>query len=148
MPDDFGTTLKVLLNSLAFFILIAVGFYLIKYNPFWGALIFLSALDQLEDVYFYVTKNLLIPQWFRPLDIIFEGVLVVVGMSLAIFGLIYWYSFDSWFFLLWMVASAFMTWSAVEDIVDDFNIISAKIRGVPVASVKEVRKFSFFQRLR
>lgn len=146
--DGFGTTLRVLLNSLAFFVLVVLALYLFNYNPLWAVLILLSAFDQLEDVYFYTTGNRLIPAWFRPVDIILEGVLVLVGVSMAIFGLIYWFAFDSMFFFLWMVASAFMAWSAIEDVVEGFDVVSAKVRGVTIATVKAPSNFTFFKKVK
>lgn len=146
--DGFGTTLRVMLNSIAFFVMIYLAVYLFKYNPLWGIVILISALDQLEDVYFYTTNSRLIPSWFRPVDIVLEGVLALVGVIMALFGLIYWYSFDSLFFFMWMVASAFMALSAIEDIADGFTVISAKMRGESVASVNKTREFNFFRRVR
>jgi len=146
--DGFGTTLRVLLNSLAFFVLVVLAVYLFKYNPLWGVLILLSAFDQLEDVYFYTTSNRLIPAWFRPIDVVLEGILALVGISMALFGLIYWYAFDSMFFFLWMVASAFMAWSAIEDIVDGFNVVSAKVRGESIATVRASSNFAFFRKIK
>jgi len=145
--DGFGTTLRVLFNSVAFFVLLIMAVYLMKYNPIWGALMILSAFDQLEDVYFYVTSNRLLPAWVRPVDIILEGILAIVGISIAVFSLVYWYTFDSMFFQLLLIASAFMAWSAIEDIVDGFNVISAKMRGESIASVKGTSNFKFFRRI-
>ncbi len=146
MPDDFGTTLRVLLNSLAFFVLLILATYLFKYNVLWGALILFSAFDQLEDVYFYTTRNRLIPAWFRPVDILLEGVLILVGVAMTVFGLVYWYVFDSWFFFMWMVASAFMAWSALEDIFEGFEVVSQRIRGVSVASTVGRKGYRFFRK--
>lgn len=146
--DGFGTTLRVLLNSFAFFVLVFMAYYVVKYNPLWGALVILSAFDQLEDVYFYVAGRRLVPSWFRPIDIVLEGVLVLVGLSMFLFGLIYWYSFDSWFFFMWIVTAGFMTWSAIEDIADGFTVIKARARGEAVATVAPATKFTFFRRLR
>ncbi|HDH45049.1 MAG TPA: hypothetical protein ENG66_06645 [Thermococcus sp.] len=147
MDDGFGATLRVLLNSLAFFLLLVLGGYMIQYNPLWGAIVFFSALDQLEDVYFYVTKSRLIPSWFRPVDIILEGVLAIVGVSMFVFGLIYWYSFGGWFFLLWLVVSAMIAWSATEDIIEGIYVIRERMRGATVASVKPLVNFRFFRKL-
>ena len=147
--DGFGTTLRVLLNSLAFFLLIVLGGYVFAYDPVWGFVILFSALDQLEDVYFYVARRRLIPAWFTPVDIILEGVLALVGVSMFLFGMIYWYSFESLFFALWMAVSAMIAWSAVEDIIDDVRVISEKIKGAPVVgTVKDAGEFEFFRKLR
>ena len=147
--DGFGATLAVLLNSLAFFLLLILGGYLFTYNPLWGLVIAFSALDQLEDIYFYVAKRRLIPVWFVPVDIVLEGVLALVGVSMLLFGLVYWYTFDSWFFALWTVVSAMIAWSALDDLVDGIRIISDRMRGVPVvSSVEKVEKFRFFGRVR
>lgn len=148
MEDGFGTTVRVLMNSLAFFLLLVLGGYLIKYSPLWGAVIFLSAFDQLEDVYTYVTRSRLLPEWFRPIDIIFEGVLVLVGGSMFLFGLAYWYTFSSWFFFLWTAVSAMITWSAIEDIYEDVYIITEKARGASVvATTKEIEDYKFFRKV-
>ena len=146
--DGFGATLRVLLNSLAFFLLLILGGYLISYDPIWGFVIIFSAFDQLEDVYFYVTKNRLIPTWFRPIDIILEGVLALVGASMFFFGMVYYYTFDSWFFFLWMAVSGMIAWSAVEDIVEGIHVLSERMKGATIASVKDTGSFKFFGRLR
>jgi len=147
--DGFGTTLKVLLNSLAFFILLILGGYMFTYEPVWGFVILFSAFDQLEDVYFYVAKRRLIPAWFTPIDIILEGVLALIGVSMFIFGMIYWYTFESWFFALWMAVSAMIAWSAVEDIVDDVRVISERMKGATVVgTVKDIDRFRFFGKIR
>ncbi|RLG67233.1 MAG: hypothetical protein DRO11_10375 [Methanobacteriota archaeon] len=145
--DDFGATVRVLLNSLAFFLLLVLGGYVISYNPIWGFIVVFSAFDQLEDVYFYVTKNRLIPAWFRPIDIMLEGVLALVGASMFVFGLVYWYSFDSWFFLLWLIVSAMIAWSAVEDIVEGIYVIKERMKGATVASVRSISNYKFFRKL-
>jgi len=148
MSDDgFGTTLRVLMNSLAFFLLLLLGGYMINYNLIWGVVIFLSAFDQLEDVYFYVTKSRLIPTWFRPIDMVLEGILALVGGSMLLFGLVYWYSFDSWFFLLWTAVSAMIAWSAVEDIIEGIHVLAERARGATIASVEDISKFKFFRRI-
>jgi len=148
MSEGFGATLRVLLNSLAFFLLLILGGYMVKYSPIWGLVIFLSAFDQLEDVYFYVTKSRLIPTWLRPVDIVLEGILAIVGVSMFFFGLIYWYTFDNWFFFVWMVVSALIAWSSIEDIVEGLRIISARLSGEPVvASLANIAKFRFFRRV-
>lgn len=147
--DGFGTTLRVLLNSLAFFLLLILGGYLFTYNPVWGFVIVFSAFDQLEDVYFYVARRRLIPVWFTPIDIVLEGALALVGVSMFLFGMVYWYTFDSWFFALWVVVSAMMAWSAIEDITDGVRVLSERMKGATVVgTVNDVEKFRFFGKLR
>jgi len=149
MDDGFGTTLRVLLNSLAFFLLLILGGYMFTYDPIWGFVILFSAFDQLEDVYFYVARRRLIPTWFTPIDIVLEGVLALVGVSVFLFGMIYWYTFDSWFFFLWMAVSAIITWSAIEDLIDGIRVISERMKGATVVgSVKDVGNFRFFGKLK
>ena len=145
--DGFGTTLRVLFNSIAFFVLIVLATYIFKYNVIWGTLLLLSAFDQLEDVYFYVTSSRLVPAWFRPIDILLEGILALVGISMFIFGLVYWFTFDSMFFFLWMLASGFMTWSALEDIFEGFTVVKERMSGVTVTTVTNASRFKFFRRL-
>jgi len=61
----------------------------------------------------------------------------------------YWYSFDSWFFALWMAVSAMIAWSSIEDIIDDIKVISERMRGATVVgTVKDVEKFRFFGKIR
>ena len=147
--DGFGTTLRVLLNSLAFFLLLILGGYMFSYNPLWGFVVMFSAFDQLEDVYFYVTKRRLLPTWFTPVDIVLEGLLALIGVSMFLFGMFYWYTFDSWFFALWMAVSAMIAWSSVEDIVDGIRVLSERMKGATVVgTVKDIEKFRFFGKLR
>jgi len=149
MGDDFGATLRVLLNGIAFFLLLILGGYMFSYNPLWGFVVMFSAIDQLEDVYFYVARKRLFPSWFTPVDVVLEGVLALVGVSMFLFGMVYWHTFDSWFFALWMAVSAMIAWSAIEDIVDDIKLISDRMSGVPVVgSTVNVSKFRFFGRVK
>ncbi len=156
MSDDFGTTLRVLMDSIAFLLLLILGGYMFSYNPIFGFLILFSALDQFEDVYFYTAKRRLFPAWFVPVDIVLEGILAVVGVSMFLFGLIYWYSFDSVFFAIWTVVSLMIAITSVEDIVDDVRLISAKlsraetpasVTTISVATTINTKKFKFFERL-
>jgi hypothetical protein len=113
--------LRVVINSFAFVILTILGVVTLQFNLPLGALLLLSTIDQLEDVYYYVYGKRLMPKSLMPLDVVLELVLAFVGMVMFITSLIYYQYFPTWFFKALLPLSFLIVYSAVEDVVEWFT---------------------------
>ena len=109
--------IRVIINSFSFVLLLILAYVVWEGNPLLSVLFMLASIDQFEDVYYYVHRKRLFPSWFMPLDIIFEGVLAIVGFIMFFFSVIYYAYFETWFFKAVLFISLSMIYSAVEDIV-------------------------------
>jgi len=143
-------TLKVVANSLSFFILLALAYYLYQFNSIVGIIFFIASIDQIEDVYRTVTGIHPIPAYLAPFDIIFETILVLTGIFMLVIAIVYWYSFESWFFAILTVLSLVVIFTALSDIADDIRTLSAKLMlasETAKASAVSMEDFKFFRRL-
>jgi len=109
--------IRVIINSFSFVLLLILAYVVWESNPLLSVLFMLASIDQFEDVYYYVHRKRLFPSWLMPLDIIFEGVLAIVGFIMFFFSVIYYAYFETWFFKAVLFISLSMIYSAVEDIV-------------------------------
>jgi len=110
--------LRVVINSFAFVLCLLLAITTFEANP-WLALLFLAAsFDQLEDVYYYVYGRRLIPRALMPLDIVFEGVMFMVGLAMLMLSVSYYAYFSTWLFRGLLFLSIMVLWSSVEDVVE------------------------------
>ncbi|MGC9086077.1 MAG: hypothetical protein ACP5IT_07820 [Thermoproteota archaeon] len=130
---ELGKVLRVIFNSTAFVILLAIGFGLFDENPALALLVVASSLDQFEDVYYLTTGQRLIPKWFAPVDVLFEGVATGIGLGLLLFGIMYYSYFASYFFVAMIFVGIMVMLSSLEDIGYYFG-------GSEVIHVVEVRE--------
>jgi len=128
--DGLLETVKVIANSVAFILMLVLALYAFNFNPFWGVALIFSAFDQVEDVYQTVSGQALLPRWFRFIDVICEGIVMILGALMFLFGLAYWYVFSSWFFAIWTVVSGMMVYTSASDIYEDFHFISQRVQGI------------------
>jgi hypothetical protein len=147
-----GDTIRVVINSISFFILLALAYYLFQFNPYIGIIFALASIDQIEDVYRITTGRHPIPAYLAPFDIIFETILAITGLFMLILSVVYWYSFESWFFAILTVLSIAITLCAISDIAEDVKVFSGKLSlsaEVSKASVleNEIESFRFFRKL-
>jgi len=108
---------RVVVNSFAGCLLLLLAWALWWYNPVISILLALASLDQFEDVYYYVYRRRLIPQWLMPVDVVFEGVAVSIGLGMLLMAILYMSYFQTWFFQALLIASIFVVWSGLEDII-------------------------------
>jgi hypothetical protein len=127
---------RVVLNSIAFFLLIIVGAIFLEKSPILSALLFLSSIDQVEDVYTYISGKRLFPKYLFPLDMLFEGVAVMAGAIMFLFGIMYYPYFHTYFFLTLMFLGAMIISSATEDITSYFQFY-----GVQSIEVRKKERF-------
>lgn len=141
--------LRVIVNSFALVVLTVLGAVTLQFNPLLATLFFLSAIDQFEDVYYYVYGKRLVPRHLMPLDIVFESILVLVGVGMFVLSLIYYYFFSTWFFRALLPLSLLIVYSAIEDIAEWFKpgvAGAAKVtRGVG-EEIREEEEFRFIRR--
>ncbi|MGC9014887.1 MAG: hypothetical protein ACP5KW_10980 [Thermoproteota archaeon] len=130
---ELGKVLRVIFNSTAFVILLAIGLGLFDENPALALLVVASSLDQFEDVYYLTTGQRLIPKWFAPIDVLFEGVATGIGLGLLLFGIMYYSYFASYFFVAMIFVGIMVMLSSLEDIGYYFG-------GSEVIHVVEVRE--------
>jgi len=149
---SFTDTVRVIFNSLSFFILIAIAYYIFKFNPIIGVVFALASIDQAEDVYRILSGRHPVPVYLIPFDLIFETVIAVTGAFMFLMSLIYWYSFESWFFAILSFVSISIVICAISDISEDIRILSAKLylssASTSKASIAETNSFKFFRRLK
>ena len=143
--------LRVIVNSFALVVLAVLGVVTLQFNPLLAMLFFLSAIDQFEDVYYYVYGKRLVPRHLMPLDIVFESILVLVGVGMFVLSLIYYYFFSTWFFRALLPLSLLIVYSAIEDIAEWFKpgVAGATevTRGVHIGEeVREEEEFRFIRR--
>jgi len=129
MRDGLLDTVKVIANSIAFILMVVLALYAFNFNPLWGIALAFSAFDQVEDVYEVVSGRALLPRWFRWIDVVCEGIVLILGLLMFVFGISYWYVFSSWFFAVWTVVSCMMVYTSASDIYDDFRFISHRVLG-------------------
>ncbi len=108
-------TLREIANSVAFVVIIAMSLAFFNENPFLALLLVACSLDQFEDVYGIVTKRRLLPSWFAPVDVLFEGVATGVGIGILLFGLMYYSYFASYFFVAMVFVGLMIMVSSLED---------------------------------
>ena len=108
---------RITINSFAMVLMLLVAFFIWGYSPLYSVLFFLSALDQFEDVYYYVYRKRLVPLWMLPFDVMFEVVLAGIGIAIFVFSLLYYAYFQTWFFRVMIPLSLMIVYSAIEDIV-------------------------------
>ncbi|MGC8578141.1 MAG: hypothetical protein ACP5M7_09160 [Thermoproteota archaeon] len=113
---ELGKVLRVIFNSTAFVILLAIGLGLFDENPALALLVVASSLDQFEDVYYLTTGQRLIPKWFAPVDVLFEGIATGIGLGLLLFGIMYYSYFASYFFVAMIFVGIMVMLSSLEDI--------------------------------
>jgi hypothetical protein len=109
--------LRIVVNSFAFVIIIILAYIFWQSNPLFSIVLFLSAIDQLEDVYYYSYGKRFFPKWFMPLDIIFEFTLFGIALMMFIFSIIYYAYFETWFFRALIPLSLIIMYSSIEDVV-------------------------------
>lgn len=110
--------LRVVINSFAFVLCLLLAITTFEANP-WLALLFLaSSFDQLEDVYYYVYGRRLIPRALMPLDLVFEGVMFMVGLAMLMLSVSYYAYFSTWIFRGLLFLSIMILWSSVEDVIE------------------------------
>lgn len=147
--DGLLETVKVIANSVSFILMIVLALYALKFNPLYGIALVFSAFDQVEDVYEVVAGKALLPRWFRWVDVVGEGIVLIIGLLMLVFGITYWYVFSSWFFAVWTVVSFMMVYTAASDIYDDFHFIASRVAGVnPVTMSQRVSRGKYFRRMR
>ncbi|RLG77828.1 MAG: hypothetical protein DRO12_01015 [Thermoprotei archaeon] len=108
--------LRIIINSFGLVLLLVLAFVLWKSNPALSVLLALAAVDQLEDVYYYVYMKRFFPEWFMPFDMLLESALFCVGLGMLVFSLVYHAYFETWFFKALIPLSILVMWSSVEDV--------------------------------
>ncbi len=154
-----GRVLRVIVNSLAFVVLLMMAVSVWYGNPLLAIVLFLAAIDQFEDVYYYTTGKRMFPDWFRPIDVSLELVLIAVGVGILLFSVVYYLYFETWFFRMLMIMAVLMVYSAAEDIVQwrsgeqmlptstpPLSLIASVVGGRYVRSKKEVRAKAFVRK--
>jgi len=112
-----GRLFRIILNSFTFVLLLIVAYVVWGGNPVLSILLALAAIDQFEDVYYYTYRRRLFPDWFRPIDMIFEMFVVGVGLGMLVFSIMYYMYFETWFFKALLFLSIPVIYSAIEDMV-------------------------------
>ena len=112
-----GRVVRTIINSFTFILLLIVAYVMWQGNPLLSLLLALAAVDQFEDVYYYVYRKRLFPPWLMPLDMIFEMIVIGIGLGMLIFSLIYYAYFETWFFRALLLLSIPIIYSATEDII-------------------------------
>ncbi|MCC6057977.1 MAG: hypothetical protein LM568_03565 [Desulfurococcaceae archaeon] len=107
---------RVIVNSFAFVLTIVMSVVTFQYNPLLSIVFFLASLDQLEDVYYYIYGKRLIPRSLMFIDIVFEGVMFMVGLAMLLLSVSYYAYFSTWFFRALLFLSVMVMWSSVEDV--------------------------------
>ena len=132
--------MRVIINSFTFILLLIIAYVMWQSNPLLSLILALTAIDQFEDVYFYVYRKRMFPDWFMPFDMLFETVALGIGLGILIFSLTYYMYFETWFFKALMFLSIPIIYSAVEDIVMWRRPpeLSPKVMGHYVCSKEEV----------
>lgn len=141
--------LRITANILSFFLLLIAGYYILTFNTVWGFIIFLSAIDQLEDAYELVYNRRLIPAWLIPFDVVFEGILVVASSLMLIYAVIYCWWFESFTMLVLLVASCIILFSALQDFAEAIKTVAKWIWSPSTAKYTmsvEAEKFRFFRK--
>jgi len=147
--DGLLQTVKVIANSVSFILMVVLALYAFEFNPLYGVALVFSAFDQVEDVYGVVTGKALLPRWFRWVDIVGEGIVLIIGLLMFVFGITYWYVFSSYFFAVWTVVSFMMVYTAASDIYDDFHFLSSRVSGInPLGMRIRARKGRYFGKVR
>ena len=108
---------RIIINSFALVLLIVLAYVMWQTNPSFSFILALAAVDQFEDVYYYVYKRRLFPNWFMPFDIIFEVILFGIGLGMLVFSISYYVYFETWFFRALLPLSIMIMYSSLEDIV-------------------------------
>ena len=108
--------IRVVINSFALILLGILACVMWQSNPAYSFIFALAAVDQFEDVYYYVYRRRLFPEWFMPFDTVFEMVLFGVGLGMMLFSISYYIYFETWFFKALLPLSILIMYSAVEDI--------------------------------
>ncbi|MEM2029902.1 MAG: hypothetical protein QW734_02870 [Candidatus Bathyarchaeia archaeon] len=115
---------RITANIFSFFLLLIAGYYLLTFNTVWAFIVFISAIDQLEDAYELVYNRRLIPAWLIPFDVIFEGILVVASSLMLIYSVIYYWWFESFTILIMLVVSLIILFSALQDLSEAIKTIA------------------------
>jgi hypothetical protein len=108
---------RVIVNSFAFVLTIVTSVVTLQYNPWLSTVFFLASLDQFEDVYYYVYGKRLIPRSLMFLDIVFEGVMFMIGLAMLMLSVSYYAYFSTWLFRALIFLSIMVMWSSVEDVI-------------------------------
>jgi len=108
---------RVIINSFAFILTIVMSVATFQYNPWLSIVFFLASLDQFEDVYYYVYGKRLIPKSLMFLDIVFEGVMFMIGLAMLMLSVSYYAYFSTWLFRALIFLSIMVMWSSVEDVI-------------------------------
>jgi len=108
-------TLRIMLNSISFFICLYLAFT--SNDPIFIATMLLASFDQFEDVLFYAYGIRIIPKSLKWLDIFFEAVMVVLGFFIFLISLTYIPLFPIPFWYLTMFISIMIMYTSIEDIV-------------------------------
>jgi len=107
---------RVIVNSFAFVLTIVMSVVTFQYNPWLSIVFFLASLDQLEDVYYYVYGKRLVPRSLMFIDIVFEGIMFMIGLAVLLLSVSYYAYFSTWFFRALLFLSIMIMWSSVEDV--------------------------------
>jgi hypothetical protein len=126
---------RVIVNSFAFVLTIAMGVVTLQYNPLLSIVFFLASLDQLEDVYFYIYGKRLIPRSLMFIDIVFEGVMFMIGLAMLLLSVSYYAYFSTWFFRALLFLSVMVMWSSVEDVLQWASIPTPTAPGTQAPSI-------------
>lgn len=108
--------LRIVVNSIAFFLLILSGCLVFETNTLLALLMFIASIDQLEDVYTYTYNRRLFPKAFIVFDLVLEGILVVAGGMMLIYGFLYYQYFHTYFFIILLFLGLMIIESALEDL--------------------------------
>lgn len=140
---------RIIINSFVFVLLLLIAYMIWSSSPLLAFLLVLAAIDQFEDVYYYTYRKRLFPMWFMPIDVMFEMVVVVIGLGILVFSLIYYAYFETWFFRAMMLLSIPIIYSAIEDVVlwrRAFSSTNLHVVMHYVCKEKEVREEKRFVR--
>jgi len=112
----------VILDGFAAIALLLAGAMMWNVNPYLAAAMFLSIIDQVDDVHFALYKKHIYPERliFRICNFIFEFICLVVAFGLWIFTGIYMLYFPvPWWYILHTLAFALM-YSTGRDLIESF----------------------------
>jgi hypothetical protein len=109
--------LRVILNSFAFILMLIMAVVSFQYHPLLALVFLLTSFDQFEDVYYYVYGKRLIPASLKFFDIVFEGIMFMIGLAMLLLSVSYYAYFSTWLFRALIFLSIMVMWSSVEDVI-------------------------------
>jgi len=132
--------IMVIGNVISLLIMFSLFTFFLLFNPLLSVVFLISTFDAFEDIYRAINNNYLVPEWFIPIDIPLEIIVLITGCLLFILSGTYLLMFETPFIFVLLIASIFMVLSSFSDIMEDINRITGENNEV------QKEKFKFFTR--